>query len=116
MQPEPHLFAALDRSSKPLRVWSTVLNCRVLFAGDRTRIHQLNPYPVYRSADLRIILRLKPDAETLRVLHEVKQQLGRDARIAGIEPDRLKPKPQPQPQHQAALFAGPEPRSERTRL
>lgn len=102
MQPDQQLFAALDRSSKPLRVWSTVLNCRVLFAGDRTRIHPLNPYPVYRSSDLRAILRLKPDAQALRILHEVKQQLGRDARIVGIEPDRLKPSPQPQ--HQAALF------------
>lgn len=95
-QPDATLFSSLDKLTEPLRVWSRVLNCRVLFAGERTRIHPMNPYPVYRSSDLRVILALKPDATALRVIHEVSLSFGLDNRITV---EQLPP-----PRQQAALF------------
>lgn len=127
-QRSPQLFDCLNGLAKPLVVNSTVLGGRVLFAGEDTRIHPINPYPVYRPAELRAILEAKPSEAELIYLNEAKKTFGLDQRfemkprdpneLARVSMHAPAPTPQapvpaavpdkatPQQQPQAALFEG----------
>lgn len=62
------------RAGLVVRVWSSVLGERVIFASDNARIDPGEGLPVYRAAELRELLGLGP--EELRQVHRVKGIFG----------------------------------------